>query len=130
VSAVTVYELAIKDIFYAFSDKKHLVIGEFARARFDQLNGRIKLGSLRDEHIKMFGTKYVSKFDKLLAKKETAMLKSGKGSPSASWGNIIAWRHRFVHQGLAPSSTNYNEIKNTYERGKEVIHCLDKAMCR
>jgi hypothetical protein len=130
VSAVTTYELAIKDIFYAFADKKHVILGEFARARFDQLNGRIKLSSLRNEHVKMFGERYVLKFNKKLEQCEQLSITAGRGSPMSSWGNIITWRHTFVHQGVAPNTTTYQEIKNTYDIGKEVVHCLNAAMCR
>ncbi|WP_412064674.1 HEPN domain-containing protein [Rhizobium sp. SYY.PMSO] len=130
ISAVTVYELAIKDIIYEFSDKKHVVLGKFARAKFDQLNGRIKIDSLKNEHIKMFGDKYVDKFKNKLQKKEDASLAAGGPSIKSSYGNIITWRHAFVHQGVAPSTTNYEEIKRAYLAGKEVLHCVNEAMVR
>ena len=130
ISAVTVYELAIKDIFYEFSDKKHSVLGNFARAKFDQLNGRIKLNSLRNEHIGMFGRKYVERFDKKLDKVEDASLRGGQGSVKASYGNVISWRHTFVHEGNPPNTTNYSEVKRAYAAGKNVIHCLNESMVR
>lgn len=130
ISAVTVYELSIKEIFYDFSDKKHVVLGEFARAKFDQLNGRIKYGSLKAEHVSMFGSKYVSKFEKIVEKAEKQNLQSGNGSIKSSYGNIISWRHNFVHKGIAPNTTTYEEIKRSYLSGKEIIHCLHKAMTR
>ena len=129
-SAVTVYELAIKDIIYDFADKKHVVLGRFARAKFDQLNGRIKLGSLKEEHIKMFGQKYVERFEKRIEVKETNSLRGRGASIKASYGNIITWRHAFVHQGVAPPTTNYDEVKRAYIAGKEVIHCLHETMVR
>lgn len=130
ISAVTVYELAIKDILYEFSDKKHLVLGQFARARFDHLNGRIKIYALKHEHLGMFGAKYVQNFDRKLSQAEDTSLKNGHGSIKSSYGNIISWRHVFVHEGVAPSTTNYNEIKKAYSSGKEVIHCINAAMKR
>ena len=130
ISAVTVYELAIKDIFYAFADKKHSVLGQFARAKFDHLNGRIKIDALKKDHIGMFGEKYVKKFDKRLSKFEDISLLAGNGSIKSSYGNVITWRHKFVHEGIAPETTNYDEIKRAYKSGKEVIHCLNEAMVR
>lgn len=130
ISAVTVYELAIKDIIYEFSDKKHAVLGKFARAKFDQLNGRIKLDALKKEHIKMFGEKYVEKFNRKLDARENASLTSGGPSIKSSYGNVITWRHTFVHQGLVPNTTNYNEIKRAYTAGKEVLHCVNEALVR
>ena len=58
ISAVTAYELAIKDIFYDFADKKHAVLGDMTRARFFRLNGKIKLDDLKKEHIKMDTSNY------------------------------------------------------------------------
>ncbi|MDW3206848.1 MAG: HEPN domain-containing protein [Alphaproteobacteria bacterium] len=129
-AAVTVYELAIKDIFFSFSDKKHKILGSFSRGHFDRINGRIKIKDLKNEHVNMFGRKYVDKFEKMLEKKEKQFLKDGFGSIKSSYGNIITWRHTFVHEGVAPGTTNYPEIKNSYKLGKEIIFCLDHAMRR
>lgn len=129
-AAVTAYELAVKDIFYEFADKKHVVLGAFARSRFDRLNGRITLKNLKEEQVAMFGQKYVDKFKKKLQQKEAASLRLRVGSPCSSYGNIITWRHTFVHEGRAPNTTNYNEIKRSYTLGKDVLHCLNEAMQR
>jgi hypothetical protein len=129
-SAVTAYELAIKDIFYAFADKKHLVLGEVTRARFFRLNGKIKLDDLKKDHVKMFGMKYLARFKKNLEIVENEyIVKFGK-SPKSAYDNVIVWRHQFVHEGTLPNTTNYAEIKDQYAAGKEVIHCLFKSMVR
>ena len=130
ISAVTSYELAIKDILYDFSDRKHIVLGRFVRAKFDQMNGRIKIDALTNDHIGMFGDKYKYNFKNKLEKKETEWLRAGNGSIKSSYGNVIAWRHKFVHQGTAPDTTNYIEVKRAYLAGKEVIHCMNSAMTR
>ena len=124
--AVTGYELAIKDIFFEFSDKKHKVLGAFVRAQFERMNGRIRKENLRDD-ISKFGEEYRKKFDEYLESKDNQLLHLGRGSPISSYGNIIAWRHQFVHGG-AMSNTTYVELKKSYNLGKEVIHCLDGAM--
>jgi len=54
VSAVTAYELAIKEIFIAFAEKKHKALESFSRAFFYRINGRIKRDELRKEYIKKF----------------------------------------------------------------------------
>lgn len=129
-SAVTAYELAIKDIFYAFADKKHVVLGDVTRARFYRLNGRIKLDDLKKDHIKMFGNKYLQKFIKILEKVDKIYLREHNKSPKAAYTNIITWRNQFVHEGTVPNTTNYNEMKAQYEAGKQIIHCLNSTMCR
>jgi RiboL-PSP-HEPN len=129
-SAVTAYELAIKDIFHAFADKKHVVLGEVTRARFFRLNGKIKLDDLKKEHIKMFGVKYLNRFTKNLDKTENEYVAAYSKSPKSAYSNVILWRNQFVHEGTLPNTTNYAEIKDQYASGKEVIHCLFKSMVR
>jgi hypothetical protein len=129
VSAVTVYELAIKDIFIDFSIKKNKVFGVFLEKHFSRLNGRILLGELRGTHIKPFGEKYLKKFDMEFQRRENANL---AGAPpfnlTAQYNNLILCRHQFVHNG-SPTLT-INEVISCYNQGKEVIHSLDFAMRR
>jgi hypothetical protein len=129
-SAVTAYELAIKDIFYAFADKKHVVLGDVTRARFFRLNGKIKLDDLKKEHVRMFGVKYFNRFTKNLEKTENQYVIAHNKSPKAAYNNVITWRHQFVHEGTLPNTTNYAEIKEQYNAGKEVVHCLFRSMVR
>ncbi len=130
ISAVTAYELAIKDIFYAFADRKHLVLGEVTRARFVRLNGKIKLDDLKKDHVKMFGVKYLNKFIKNLEETENEYVILNSKSPRSAYNNVIVWRNQFVHEGTLPNTTNYAGIKDQYTAGKEVIHCLFRSMVR
>lgn len=129
VSAITVYELAIKDIFIDFADKKHGVFGTVIENHFSRINGQIKISELRGKHISLFGGKYLKRFDKEFKRKENASL---AGTPSisltAQYSNLIICRHQFVHGG-APTLTA-NEVMDAYNYGKEVIHCLNFAMRR
>lgn len=128
VCAVTVYELAIKDIFRNFASKKNTAFGVFVDSHFDRINGRIKLNNLKDEHIQSFGTKYLTRFIRDLDLKDAASIAAGNGSIKAYYGNLIVCRHNFVHQGN-PTLT-INEIILYYEKGKEVLHSLNLAMVR
>ena len=129
VSAITVYEMAIKDVFIDFSVKKNTVFGLFIEKHLSRLNGRIMLGELRGTHIKPFGEKYLKRFDVEFQRRETASL---AGAPSVSltsqYNNLILCRHQFVHNG-SPTLT-VNEVISCYNQGKEIIHCLDFAMRR
>lgn len=129
-SAVTAYELAIKDIFYAFADRKHAVLGNITRAKFFRLNGKIKLEDLKKEHIKSFGERYLSRFKRDLEAIDDTYVRAHGKSPKTSYNNVITWRHTFVHEGQPPNTTNYEEIKSNYIAGKEVIHCLFRSMVR
>ncbi|QGX99932.1 hypothetical protein EI983_17320 [Roseovarius faecimaris] len=130
ISAVTAYELAIKDIIYRFSDQKHRALGELARSRFERLNGQIKLSDIRKRHIFSFGKKYCDRFDRELKSAEEAALSSRQGSVKSSYGNLIIWRHNFVHEGVWPNTATYGDLKTAYEHGKELIRCIDRAMRR
>lgn len=128
VAGITVYELAIKDIFYAFADKKHKVLGAATRNRFERLNGQIKLGDLKARQITFFGEKYIKRFQKELEITERKILLSDKVSIQSMYGNLVIWRHSFAHKSSIPAT--YEEVKIAYEYGKEVISCLDSAMVR
>ena len=130
ISAVTVYELAIKDIFYDFADRKHSVLGNTTRSKFEQINGRIKIQSLKSEHIGPFGHKYVKRFEKKLEVAEKESLQNHAGSIKSAYGNIISWRHTFVHSGQAPTTTTYDEVKRAYQTGRGVLHVLNETMQR
>lgn len=130
VSAVTAYELAIKDVLYRFADDKHRALGELARSKFERLNGQIKIKDLEDRHVSCFGRKYRDRFVRELKIVEEESLSNRRGSVISSYGNLIVWRHGFVHQGTWPNTATYGDLKNSYEHGKAVIRCLDKAMRR
>ena len=128
VSSVTVYELAIKDIFNEFALKKNKVFGTFITTHFSKINSRVRISELRGTQIKLFGEKYLKKFDKILNTKENSLITSSKISITTDYGNLITCRHEFVHNG-APTLT-INEVINCYKNGKEVIHCLHDTMKR
>lgn len=128
VNAVTVYELAIKDIFKEFSNKKNPVFGFFTEKYFNQINGRIILKDLKNQHIKSFGDKYLDKFEKKLIVREKVILSSIGKDVRSSYSNLIICRHKYVHAG-APTLT-FSEVVDNYKVGKEVIHSLYEAMQR
>ena len=128
VNAVTVYELAIKDIFKEFSNKKNPVFGFFIEKYFYQINGRIVLKDLKNQHIKSFGDKYLEKFEKKLSIREKIILTTLGKDVRSSYSNLIICRHKYVHAG-APTLT-FTEVIDNYNVGKEVIHSLYEAMQR
>jgi hypothetical protein len=130
VATVTVYELAIKEIFIEFGQRKHKVLGEFTRRSFDRINGRIKTNVIKDEYVICFGEKYVKRFRKKLDEAEKINLRRLGVSVLTSYGNVITWRNQFAHEGQVPSTVTYNEIKLSYNAGKEVIRCLAETMQR
>ena len=68
IAGVTVYELAIKDIFTEFARKKHKTFGHFVDEHFNRINGRIKLQVIRDDYISRFGKKYKERFERKIQK--------------------------------------------------------------
>ncbi|MDE0040679.1 MAG: hypothetical protein OXT74_01475, partial [Candidatus Poribacteria bacterium] len=51
VASVTVYELAIRDIFIEFSRKKHRVFGHYIEEEFRRINGRIMLNDIKKRYL-------------------------------------------------------------------------------
>jgi hypothetical protein len=105
-------------------------LGELARSKFDRLNGHIKLSDLRKQHIACFGQKYCDRFDRELTSAEDASLAARTGSVRSSYGNLITWRHNFVHEGVWPNTATYGDLRAAYDHGKELIRCIDRAMQR
>ena len=130
VAAVTVYELAIKEIFIEFAKKKHKVLGNFTERFFERLNGRIKTSELRERYLRSFGDQYVLRFDKQLEKEAKAYLKLHKRDIRSSYANVITWRHEFAHEGRISATATYSEAALAYEEGKVVIGCLARVMIR
>jgi hypothetical protein len=129
VTAVTVFELAFKDIVYEFADKKHAVFGVHIRATYERLNGRISISSIRCDHIAKFGSKYKDRFDQFLKELDEESLKAGNGSVKSSYENLITWRNRFVHGGNMPDAT-YEESKRSYFLAKNVLACVERSLKR
>jgi hypothetical protein len=130
VSAVTVYELALKDIFIEFGQKKHKVLGAFTEARFRRINGRIAYRSICDDYTILFGSKYATRFKKRIAKVDRTSLRDRGVSVISAYGNIIVWRNEFAHEGQIPANVTLDEVMRGYEDGKEVIRCLASCMTR
>lgn len=130
VASVTVYELAIKEIFIEFANRKHKVLGTFIESYFERINGRIKVKVIQDDYIKKFGDKYNEKFKKKLEKASKSYLTTHRRDICSSYSNLITWRNDFAHEGKINSTTTYQEVVQAYEDGKEVIHCLASSMTK
>lgn len=130
VSAATVYELAVKDIFKDFSARKHKVLGNFVQKYFDGLNGQIGRERIEKKYLPLFGEKYAERFHAKLEKLELTSLKSEKVSIKSSYSNLLTWRHAFAHEGVIPTNATYEDVKRSYQYGCKLIHCLAETMNR
>lgn len=130
VAAVTVYELAIKEIFIDFAQKKHKVLGSFTEGYFDRINGRIKIKVIQDDYIRKFGEKYNKRFKKNIEASSKEYLALNGRDIRNSYRNLIVWRNDFAHEGKINATTTYSEVIQAYEDGKQIIHCLAATMTR
>lgn len=130
VSAITVYELAIKQVFCSFSVRKHAGYGHFVERYFQRINGRISLREIREEYLSRFGEKYKARFEKLLAVEESQSMQAGLGSVRASYGNLVTWRNEFAHEGRVPTNATFAEVARSYQLGKKVVETLERALVR
>jgi hypothetical protein len=130
ISAATVYELALKDIFLSFASKKHKVLGSFVQGYFERINGQIGTKRILEMYLPLFGEKYVERFRKNLEVIELDSLKKDSVSVKSSYSNLLTWRHSFAHEGIVPMHVTYDEVKKSYQYGCSLLHCLNKSMCR
>ncbi|MDR2403573.1 MAG: hypothetical protein LBD78_06040 [Spirochaetaceae bacterium] len=126
-SAVTVYELAIKDIFVEFAEKKNPAFGTFVGKYFDQINGHIKINDVR-KYIKSFGEKYLKRFETKMEKKNKQLRMICNNDIKAVYGNLITCRHSFIHENRI--TLTFNEVVEGYKMGKEIICILSETMKR
>jgi RiboL-PSP-HEPN len=130
ISAVTVFELALKEIFCTFATTKHRVLGNFVTTYFERLNGQIGRDRIEKMYLPHFGDKYVKRFHKKLEVIELGCLKADRVSVKASYANLLTWRHGFAHEGTVPVNATYEEVKKSYQYGRRVIECLADTMTR
>ena len=130
VAAVTVYELAIKDIFVEFAKKKHKVLGNFTESYFDRINGKIRTNVIQNEYLPRFGEKYANQFKKKVTAAANAHLATHRRDIRSAYTNLIIWRNDFAHEGKFNTTATYQEVVIAYEDGKKIIQCLAEAMVR
>ena len=130
VAGVTVYELAIKQIFCDFGAAKHKVLGAFTESYFERLNGRIKYEVLHSEYVERFGDKYVRKFKHGVKKRNDAYLREHRKDILTCYNNLITWRNQFAHEGILPANATFSDTVEAYQLGKFVLECVANAMRR
>jgi len=130
VAAVTVYELAIKEIFCEFGRRKHKVLGIFTESHFDRINGRVTLKNIKEDYCAKFGEIYVTRFKKRLDTCAKEHLASHRRDLRSAYSNLIIWRNSFAHEGNVPATATFAEAVQSYEDGKTVIHALAASMVR
>ena len=127
VAGVTVYELAIRNIFINFSSRKHREFGNYVTTYYRRQTGRIMINDLIGFHLNRFGDKYRNRFKEHIESENNLFEKSERREFKESYDNIIKWRHNFSHSGEYPPAT-FSDVIQAYEDGKEVIRCLDECM--
>jgi hypothetical protein len=78
--------------------------------------------------IKTFGDKYLVKFEKKLEEKANQIFATQRKNIRSDYSNLIICRHKYVHAGNM--TLTYQEVLDSYNLGKEIIHSLDEAMKR
>lgn len=124
VSAVTVYEVAVKKLLKEFAQQVHPILGIFASVTFAKLNARITRDNI-EKYIRHFGDEYVSRFKSAVNNIEETRIK--EGSVKESYQNLLTWRHEFVHTGTLPNQATFGESILAYHLGKEVIFALEET---
>lgn len=128
VSAVTVFELALRGVFIRFATQRDPAFGAFMEASLARVNGRIRLADIQDQYLKRLGGRSSARFARLIDRAELLSLRKSGRSVKSSYSNLLTWRHEFAHQGRPPSTTTFSEACDSYELGKVVIDCLHRSL--
>ena len=97
---------------------------------FSRINGRISSGEIADSYVAKFGDRYKKRFRGRRDEAEKRFLKSDRVSILSSYNNVITWRNQFAHEGTIPNTVTFQEMKKSYNYGKQLIHCLATTMVR
>ena len=120
VSAVTSYDLAIKEILIDYAHSKHNLFGCFVQNYLSRLNGRIEISDLKKE---------IKKIDNALAANwEEKITEVERVEPSvrSCYQNLIQSRHSYVHANRI--NLDYDECINDFNIGKKIIEALRSVM--
>lgn len=128
VASATVYEVAIKDIFISFAKSEHNILGNLMASKFERINGKIDIETIKNDYIKPLGADYLDRFKVNLELSNNAFLQINRRDFKSSYKNLILTRHQFAHVGQLLGNSTYPEIVQAYEDGKEVIKCLSETM--
>lgn len=128
VAAAAVVELALKEIVISYAVSRNHVFGDYVEYKYDQINGRIKVAAMLNEHLAPFGKHYQDRFKSLLDRVDQIELKRRQVAIKASYGNLLACRHKFAHEGSVPSSTSYSDVKRGFDAAKIVLRCFAKTL--
>lgn len=128
IASATVYEVAIKDIFISFAKNEHEILGNLMESRFDRINGRISIKTIKEDYIKPLGIDYLTKFQRNLDIASDTYLRKNYRDIKSSYKNLLLARHKFAHTGEMLSTSTYAEMVLAYQDGKEVIKCLAETM--
>lgn len=130
VSAVTVLELSVKEIFCEFSQRRHVTLGFFVAAFFERINGRVRIKDIRADYLKPFGGPYLRRFDRHLAFASRRALLTEKADIQTSYENLVTWRNEFAHEGRLSGTASFDDIVSAYRRSKRVLACLHASLSR
>lgn len=128
VYAVSMYELAIKEIFVRFCKNKHSLFGNFFESKFEKINSRITIRNIKEDFLKHIGANYVQKFEDIIDFEEKQTMQRDRASMKEAYQNLITWRHLFAHTGSIPIMSTFGDVRTAYEIGKNVVHCLNIAL--
>ena len=128
ITAAAVVELALKEIVISFATSKNQLFGDYVEAKYEQINGRIKINNMLSEHLAPFGEAYQKRFKKLLDRVDRVELRRRNLAIKASYGNLLACRHTFAHEGSVPTNSSYDDVKRGFDAGKVVLSCLAKTL--
>ncbi|MFA5941559.1 MAG: HEPN domain-containing protein [Sinimarinibacterium sp.] len=128
VAAAAVMELAVKEIMIEYAKAHHPLFGEYCRARYERINGRVGFDDLCKEHLKSFGSRPLKTFKRIVRFVDYWHLKHKGYSVKKAYENLLTCRHAFAHEGHVPEQTAYSDIKQSFESGKIMLACLAKAL--
>jgi|JI8StandDraft_2_1071088.scaffolds.fasta_scaffold21022_3 hypothetical protein len=128
VASAAVVELAVKDIFVDFATSHGKLFGDYCRAKYERINGKVGFDDLCKDHLRPFGQSYVKRFKRIVRMADYHFLKVHNYSVKKSYETLFVCRHSFAHEGIVPEQISFDDVKRGYSSGKVMLACLDRAL--
>jgi RiboL-PSP-HEPN len=120
------FEESVKEIFIAFAKSQHTILHRMVEKKFDRINGKIKIDTIKNDYLLPLGEQFKDVFSSELKRVEDEVLRSHGQSVISSFTNIIDWRNAFAHK--LERQTTIEEVQTSYVFAKKVIELLNSSL--
>lgn len=121
IMAVNSLENRVRDALLYFAMKQHPILYSVVSKEFEKINAKVKVSELKCD-LDLLGKQYKDAFEQKLTT-------IGYDDKAATlYGNLITWRHDFVHTGMMSCYPTYEEFLDNFHIGESIITAFEETL--